>query len=460
VATLRNHAARIGLGLAGLFLAVHPAMAQPTDPNSAETLANRLGQAIDAGDANAAFRLAEMYRSGENQVPRDLTRAVSLYKTAARLENHPMAMNALGILHEQGWGVKASQALALQWYGKAARAGSAMALANLGEIHARGDGVLQDYRKAVVELKKAAGDWVTVRVPASELGIKQDSPFRFSAASIVSAKSEPEIDWGYSRRAEWDGVTLRKFVFYSQFDSVKPVDITVADIRSDGDDLLLDIAVFGGAKPQGVIHFIWFFDTDGQESSVEEFRLKDAPPLEPMRLPHADRALQIVLRPGPAAPLPVFLLSGGKPRQLADGRFFGGDNVAAQYDLGNLYASGSIDLKQDYGLALKWYSKADALGNVDALNNLGYLHDEGLGTRRDPARAREFYTRGGRGRERRCADESLGLLLRGARRVGQGLGQGARLGQEGRQSGRAGSRRESHRHHENYEERQKINAVT
>ena len=67
MATLRNHAARIGLGLAGLFLAVHPAMAQPTDPNSAETLANRLGQAIDAGDANAAFRLAEMYRSGETQ---------------------------------------------------------------------------------------------------------------------------------------------------------------------------------------------------------------------------------------------------------------------------------------------------------------------------------------------------------------------------------------------------------
>ena len=472
-------------------------MAQPTDPNSAETLANRLGQAVDAGDANAAFRLAEMYRSGENQVPRDLTRAVSLYKTAARLENHPMAMNALGILHEQGWGVKASQALALQWYGKAARAGSAMALANLGEIHARGDGVLQDYRKAVVELKKAAGDWVTVRVPASELGIKQDSPFRFSAASIVSAKSEPEIDWGNSRRAEWDGVTLRKFVFYSQFDSVKPVDITVADIRSDGDDLLLDIAVFGGAKPQGVIHFIWFFDTDGQESSVEEFRLKDAPPLEPMRLPHADRALQIVLRPGTAAPLPVFLLSEGKPKQLADGRFIEGDNVAAQYDLGiiyargkknprdvggsikqnlrlatdwffraaanahgeaafylgNLYASGSIDLKQDYGLALKWYSKADALGNVDALNNFGYLHDEGLGTRRDPARAREFYTRGGRGRERRCADESLGLLLRGAGRVAQGLGQGARLGHKGRQPRRAGSRREGHRYHENYETR-------
>ena len=400
---LRNHAARLGLGLAWLFLAVHPALAQPADPNSAETLANRLGQAIDAGDANAAFRLAEMYRSGENQVPRDLARAVSLYKTAARLGNHPMAMNALGILHEQGWGVKASQALALHWYRKAARAGSAMAMANLGKIHARGDGVLQDYRKAVVELKKAAGDWVTVRVSASELGIKQDSPFRFSAASIVSAKSEPEIDWGYSRRTEWDGVTLRKFVFDTQFDSVKPADITVADIRSDGDDLLLDIAVFGGAKPQGVIHFIWFFDTDGQESSVEEFRLKDAPPLEPVRLPHADRALQIVLRPGPAAPLPVFLLSGGKPSQLADGRFFGGDNVAAQYDLGIIYARGKKNprdvggsIKQNLRLATDWFFRAAAKrpshpdyanGHAGAQNNIGVFYSKGNMYRRKDRRS-------------------------------------------------------------------------
>ena len=37
-------------------------------------------------------------------------------------------------------------------------------------------------------------------------------------------------------------------MFDTQFDSVKPADITVVDIRSDGDDLLLDIAVFRGAK--------------------------------------------------------------------------------------------------------------------------------------------------------------------------------------------------------------------
>ena len=55
--------------------------------------------------------------------------------------------------------------------------------------------------------------------------------------------------------------------------------------------------------------------------------------------------------------------------------------------------AGSIDLRQDYKQALKWYSKADSLGNVDALNNLGYLHDEGLGTPRDQAKALDYYIR-------------------------------------------------------------------
>ena len=411
VVTLRNNAVRVGLGLAGFCLAIAHGLAQPAAPASAETLASRLGQAIDAGDANAAFRLAELYRSGEKQVPLDLAKAVSLYKTAARLGNHPMAMNTLGILYEQGWGVKASQALALQWYGKAARVGSAMALANLGKVHARGDGVFQDYRLAVVELKKAAGDWVTVRVPAVDLGVTQDSPFRFSAATIIPAKGQPEIDWGYSRRAEWDGVSLRKFVFDRQFDSAKPADITVADVRSDGDDLLLDIAVFGGAKREKVIHFIWFFDTDGRENGVKEFRLHDAPSLEPERLPHADRALQIVLAPGGTTRLPVYLLSAGKPTKLADGRFFEGNNVAAQYDLGIIYAHGKRnprdvggDIKQSFRLATDWFFRAAAPrpnhadypdGHAGAQNNIGVLYSKGNMYRREDRRSdsKQFETK-------------------------------------------------------------------
>ena len=76
-----------------------------------------------------------MYHCGENEVPRDLARAVFSYKTAPRFGNQPMAMNALAILHEYGWGVKDSKVLALQRFVKTACAGSEMALSNLGRIH-------------------------------------------------------------------------------------------------------------------------------------------------------------------------------------------------------------------------------------------------------------------------------------------------------------------------------------
>ena len=75
------------------------------------------------------------------------------------------------------------------------------------------------------------------------------------------------------------------------------------------------------------------------------------------------------------------------------GKAAGNGHGEAAFYLGNLYAAGSIELKQDYELALNWYRKADSLGNIDALNNLGYLHDEGLGTRRDRVKARDYYTR-------------------------------------------------------------------
>jgi len=98
-----------------------------------------------------------MYHCGGNEVPRDLARAVFSYKTAPRFGNQPMAMNALAILHEHGWGVKDSKALALQRYVKTARAGRAMVLANLGKIHIRIDSGLRRHLAKKVDNQSAPG---------------------------------------------------------------------------------------------------------------------------------------------------------------------------------------------------------------------------------------------------------------------------------------------------------------
>ena len=93
-----------------------------------------------------------MYHCGENEVPRNLARAVSIYKTAPRFGNQPMA-----ILHEHGWGVKDSKALALHRYVKPARAGSAMALANIGKIHIWIDSGLRRHLAKKVDNQSASG---------------------------------------------------------------------------------------------------------------------------------------------------------------------------------------------------------------------------------------------------------------------------------------------------------------
>ena len=121
----------------------------------------------------------------------------------------------------------------------------------------------------------------------------------------------------------------------------------------------------------------------------------------------------------------------------------------AAFYLGNLYAAGSNDLRQDYKLALNWYQKADALGNIDALNNLGYLHDEGLGTRRDRAKAREFYTRAAEAGHAGAQMNLSAYYFEGLGGVRKDLAMALDWAKKSRRSGRAGSRREGHSHHEN-----------
>ena len=54
----------------------------------------------------------------------------------------------LGVLYNNGEGVKQDYTQARQWYEKAAAAGDAGAMVNLGYLYGHGDGVKQDYTQA------------------------------------------------------------------------------------------------------------------------------------------------------------------------------------------------------------------------------------------------------------------------------------------------------------------------
>jgi TPR repeat protein len=66
-----------------------------------------------------------------------------------------------------------------------------------------------------------------------------------------------------------------------------------------------------------------------------------------------------------------------------------GDADAQNY-VGEIYLKG-LGTAPDYGKAAEWFGKAVAQGNKRAMINLGYIHEEGLGTPRDLTRALNLY---------------------------------------------------------------------
>ncbi|MGN6291303.1 MAG: tetratricopeptide repeat protein [Chitinophagaceae bacterium] len=81
--------------------------------------------------------------------------AMQHYQKAAALGNL-WAQNNIGVLYENGNGVKQSHTEALKWYSKAAGSGLALAQRNLGDLYESGNGVKQSYTEAVKWYQKAA----------------------------------------------------------------------------------------------------------------------------------------------------------------------------------------------------------------------------------------------------------------------------------------------------------------
>jgi TPR repeat protein len=67
-----------------------------------------------------------------------------------------VALNNLGVLYEKGLGVAQNYAQARQWFQKAAEAGNYHAMENLGHLYEKGLGVAQDYPQARRWFQKAA----------------------------------------------------------------------------------------------------------------------------------------------------------------------------------------------------------------------------------------------------------------------------------------------------------------
>lgn len=139
------------LALAGAIAAA-PAAGQPAI--GPQTNLATLQTMAAAGDADAAFELAERYYFGEG-MPVDYAEAARWYQVAAEAGDADAQFN-LGYAFAHGEGVKQSDVQAMFWYRQAADAGHPGAQTGVGIMYVDGAGVAEDPVEAARWFRLAA----------------------------------------------------------------------------------------------------------------------------------------------------------------------------------------------------------------------------------------------------------------------------------------------------------------
>ena len=111
-------------------------------------------QAASAGSASAMNNLGVLYKNGWG-VAKDYAQARAWLQKGADQGDADAQYN-LGVLYFNGQGVAKDYAQARAWFQKAADQGDASAQNNLGELYMNGQGVAKDYSQARVWFQKAA----------------------------------------------------------------------------------------------------------------------------------------------------------------------------------------------------------------------------------------------------------------------------------------------------------------
>lgn len=130
------------------------AMTMQPDPSLPPALRGLEKKAF-AGKASAQHDLGALYASSRQGVGKDYERALFWFGRAAA-QGQANAQYNLGVMHQQGLGVKADPAAAVKWYQKAAAQGHAEAQYNLGIAYVEAAGIEYDAGKAAENFRKAA----------------------------------------------------------------------------------------------------------------------------------------------------------------------------------------------------------------------------------------------------------------------------------------------------------------
>ena len=143
--------------------------------------------AAETGDPIAQFCIGRMYANGFG-VAMDDALALQWYGRAAD-QGHAESLYNLGVMHSNGWGVPMDDAAAARFFENAAELGLPLAQMSLANLHRQGRGVEQDVAKAV--------KWYTI---AAELG-NMNADFKLD--ELAPELSEAERQLAEKSAREW-----------------------------------------------------------------------------------------------------------------------------------------------------------------------------------------------------------------------------------------------------------------
>lgn len=104
--------------------------------------------------ADSCYQVGQNFYSGQNGTAQDYKKAAEWYGRAAK-SGSANGQNDLGYMYQLGLGVSQNDTIAALWYRRAAEQGEADAQNSLGNMYAGGFGVKQDYEQAAQWYQKA-----------------------------------------------------------------------------------------------------------------------------------------------------------------------------------------------------------------------------------------------------------------------------------------------------------------
>lgn len=329
--------------------------------------ARQYAMADQSGYARAAFNLGELYANGQG-VEKNIPKAISLYIRAGNA-GFFNAFAKGGWLYMEETPPNYREAAAL--LEPAARGGSAMGLALLGELYEGGYGVRKDPAMAAKLYGEAAkrddveGMFRLGRLYLTGLGVQRDPPAACQLFYRAALRGHPDAE-GKLGNCFYLGEGTTKdhqaaFAWYMKSAQAgSPLaQWFVASMYEQGDGV-----------PQS-------------DSNAVAWYAKAAAQNVPYAM--AELGNHLRLGRGVAWNEPAAMQWFGKAAGLG--------NVEAMTSLGLGYKDGLGGGLQDYRLAARWFRQAASQNDGFAQINLGFLYEKGWGVEQDFDQARRLYAR-------------------------------------------------------------------